>query len=172
MADNYFVTREVTCSLFTYTVADFKRLNAANALPEWEEALNETSYSYPVYKESPFDEQGLGLATSIDKEPEVDLVYVIPHYFYAEATYATSAPINKEFNIKLASVLGSLIEERPMDWAERRGEKVTFEGQDATDGSQFAISFYFGTKRIDTVMLADVDDQVLADVARECVKPV
>ena len=136
MTDSYFLTKEVTCSLFAYTVADFKKLEAANVLPEWEEALNETSCSYPVYKGSPFDDQGLGLATSIDKEPEIDLVYVVPHYFYAEAAYVTSVPMNKEFNIKLAPVLGSLIEEGPMDWAERKTEKVIFEGQDATDGSR------------------------------------
>ena len=83
-----FSTREITCSLFSYSVENFKKLKASKVISEWETDLNDNSSSYPTLAGSPFDKKGLGLSTTIDDEPEVSLVYVVPHYFYEHADYA------------------------------------------------------------------------------------
>ena len=164
-----FETRELTCSLFSYTLAEFKKLKAKKEVAKWEEDLNDNSSSYPIYSGSPFDKKGLGLATSIDEEPDADTVYVIPHYVYSQAEYAIEQPIDGTFEIKLAPIVGALMDERPMDWAEKDGEQLYFEGQGASDGSDFAVNFYFKNKLIGSVLLADIDDGVLSDIAKKCV---
>ena len=138
-------------------------------MAKWEEDLNDNSSSYPIYSGSPFDKKGLGLATSIDEEPDADTVYVIPHYVYSQAEYAIEQPIDGTFEIKLAPIVGALMDERPMDWAEKDGEQLYFEGQGASDGSDFAVNFYFKNKLIGSVLLADIDDGVLSDIAKKCV---
>jgi hypothetical protein len=167
--DGSFETRELTCSVFAYSLADFKKLKASKVVSEWEEDLNDNSSSYPVYVGSPFDTKGLGLKTSIDESPESKTVYAIPHYFYSSGEYAIEEPIDGSYEIKLAPIVGELLEDGPMDWAEKDGEQVYFEGQGATDGSEFAVNFYWGKKLVGTALLSDVDDDVLAQVAKKCV---
>lgn len=167
--DGGFKTRELTCSIFSYSLADFKKLKASKVASEWEEDLNDNSSSYPIYVGSPFDKKGLGLKTTIDEVPDLKTVYAIPHYFYAIGEYAIEEPIDGSFEIKLAPVVGELFEDGPMDWAERDGEQVYFEGQGATDGSEFTVNFYWGKKLVGSTLLSDVDNDVLAQVAKKCV---
>jgi hypothetical protein len=61
-----FQTQELTCSVFSYTLAQFKKLEIAEALQIWKEDLNDNSCSYPMLAQSPFNEHGLNLSTSID----------------------------------------------------------------------------------------------------------
>jgi len=166
--DGSFETRELTCSIFSYTLAEFKKLKASKVSSEWEEDLNDNSSSYPVYVGSPFDKKGLGLATSIDETADPKTVYAIPHYFYASGEYAIEEPIDGTFEIKLAPIVGELLEDKPMDWAEKDGEQVYFEGQGATDGSEFAVNFYWGSKLVGSTLLSDLDDDVLSQVAKKC----
>lgn len=163
-----FETRELTFSMFEYTLEEFKNLDAAEEVAKWEEDLNDNSSSHPIYVESPFGKSGLNLSTSIDEEPDGDKVYAIPHYFYSSASYSIEEPIDKSFEIKLVPIVGQLMDEGPMDWAEKDGEQVYFEGVDATDGSEFAVNFYYRNKLIGTSLLSDVDDGVLKDIAEAC----
>ena len=167
--DGGFKTRELTCSIFSYSLSDFKKLKASKVASEWGEDLNDNSSSYPIYVGSPFDKKGLGLKTTIDEVPDLKTVYAIPHYFYATGEYAIEEPIDGSFEIKLAPVVGELLEDGPMDWAERDGEQVYFEGQGATDGSEFTVNFYWGKKLVGSTLLSDVDNDVLAQVAKKCV---
>ena len=167
--DSGFKTRELTCSIFSYSLADFKKLKASKVASEWEEDLNDNSSSYPIYVGSPFDKKGLGLKTTIDEVPDLKTVYAVPHYFYAIGEYAIEEPIDGSFEIKLAPVVGELLEDGPMDWAERDGEQVYFEGQGATDGSEFTVNFYWGKKLVGSTLLSDVDNDVLAQVAKKCI---
>lgn len=163
-----FETREVTISMFEYTLQDFKKLDAAEEVAKWKEDLNDNSSSHPIYVESPFGKSGLNLSTSIDEEPDGNKVYAIPHYFYTSATYSIEEPIDKSFEIKLAPVVGKLMDEGPMDWAEKDGEQVYFEGVDATDGSEFAVNFYYRNKLIGTSLLSDFDKNTLQRIASSC----
>lgn len=167
--EDSFETQELTCSVFSYSLAEFKKLKAATVLSKWEEDLNDNSSSYPTLVGSPFDRDNLNLATSIDEEPEKKTVYVVPHYYYASGEYAIEEPIDKSYEIKLAPIVGALFDDGPMDWAERDGEQIYFEGQGATDGSEFAVNFYWGSELVGSCALADVDQGVLAEVAKKCV---
>ena len=166
--DGSFETSELTCSLFSYTLAEFKKLKASKIVQKWEEDLNDNSSSYPVYAGSPFDKKGLGLEVSIDESPDSKTVYVVPHYFYASGEYLIEEPIDGTYEIKLAPIVGELIQEGPMDFAERDGEQVYFEGQGATDGSEFAVNFYWGKKLVGSSLLSDIDDDILAQIAKNC----
>jgi hypothetical protein len=164
--EDSFETRELTCSVFSYSVAEFKKLKANKESAKWEEDLNDNSSSYPIYAGSPFDKKGLGLSTSIDEEPDAGTVYVVPYYLYAQAEYSIDQSIDKNFEIKLAPIVGGLMDERPMDWAEKDEDQVYFEGQGASDGSDFAVNFYYKNKLIESVPLADVDDALLGRIAK------
>ena len=166
--EDSFETQELTCSIFSYSLADFKKLKASKVLPKWEEDLNDNSSSYPTFAGSPFGKRGLNLSTSIDEEPDAKTVYVIPHYFYATGEYAIEEPIDNSYEIKLAPIVGALFDDGPMDWAERDGEQVYFEGQGATDGSEFAVNFYWGKKLVGSCALAELDDDTLAEVSKKC----
>lgn len=163
-----FETRELTLSIFEYTLEDFKSLDAAEEVAKWEEDLNDNSSSYPTYVDSPFGKSGLNLSTSIDEDPDGDKVYAIPHYFYSSAAYSIEEPIDKSFEIKLVPIVGQLMDEGPMDWAEKDGDQIYFEGIEATDGSEFTVNFYFKNKLVGTSLLKDIDDSVLADIADAC----
>lgn len=163
-----FETRELTFSVFEYTLEEFKSLDAAEEVSKWEEDLNDNSSSHPTFLGSPFGKPGLNLPTSIDEEPDGAKVYAIPHYFYSSASYSIEEPIDESFEIKLAPIVGHLMDEGPMDWAEKDGEQVYFEGIEATDGSEFAVNFYFKNKLVGTSLLSDFDDSVLGDIANTC----
>jgi hypothetical protein len=160
-----FETREITCSIFEYTLQEFKKLKANKVMAEWEEDLNDNSSSYPVYEGSPFDKNGLSLPKTIDEEPDDETIYVVPHYFYSSAEYSIETDIESNCEIKLAPIVGVLMAEGPMDFAEKNGEQIYFEGQGATDGSEFAVNFFKGNKLIGTSLLADIDDDFLCKIS-------
>lgn len=159
-----FVSRELTCSVLNYPLPEFKKLKASKIVSEWQEDLESNSSSYPTLIGSPFEG---ALPTSIDEEPETGRVYVIPHYFYESAEYSIDEPIDKNYEIKLAPVVGALLEDAPMDWAEKDGEQVYFEGQGATNGTDPMVNFYYDGKLILSVLLSDVDDGILKNVAKQ-----
>lgn len=159
-----FESRELTCSVFDYPLPEFKKLKASKVVSEWQEDLESNSSSYPTMFGSPFEG---ALPTSIDEEPENGRVYVVPHYFYEYAEYSIEEPIDKTYEIKLAPIVGALLEEAPMDWAEKNGEQVYFEGQEATNGTEPMVNFYCDGKLILSVLLSDVDDDILKNVAKK-----
>jgi hypothetical protein len=162
---NEFETRELTCSIFEYSLNEFKKLKAKKIVAEWEEDLNDNSSSYPVYEGSPFDSNGLNLEKTIDERPNDETIYVVPHYFYSSAEYSIDTDIDAQCEIKLAPIIGVLMSEGPMDFADKNGEQIYFEGQGATDGSEFAVNFFKGSKLIGTSLLADIDDDFLSKIS-------
>ena len=44
--ENEFQTQELTCSVFSYTLAQFEELQTAKALQIWKDDLNDNSRSY------------------------------------------------------------------------------------------------------------------------------
>lgn len=163
-----FEARELTCSLFSYTLTGFEKLKASEISQQWYEDLYENSSSYPVYEGSPFGKGGLGLKVSIDDSPDSKILYVVPHYFYASAEYLIEGPIDDTYEIKLAPIVGKLMQEGPMHFAVRDGEQLYFEMQRATDGSAFTVNFYWGRKLVGSLPLSDLDDEVLAQIAKDC----
>ena len=164
-----FQTQELTCSVFSYTLAQFKKLEIAEALQIWKEDLNDNSCSYPMLAQSPFNEHGLNLSTSIDEEPESEIVYVVPHYFYGTGDYEIEESIDCTYKIMLAPIVGALFEDRPINSLERDGDEIYFLLAGASDGTEFAVNFYWGNKLIGSCALADVDDDTLGDVEKKCI---
>jgi hypothetical protein len=164
-----FDARELTCSIFEYTLDEFKNLEPAEEVRKWEKDLDEKSSSYPVFVDSPFGKSGLDLPTSIDEEPDGNKLYAIPHYFYSSASYSIEEPIDKSCEIKLAPIVGHLMKEGPMDWAEKNGEQIYFEGIKANNGSKFTVNFYFQKKLVGTSLLSDFDSSTLENISKACI---
>jgi hypothetical protein len=162
-----FNSQEITCSLFTYTISEFKKLKAKKVVQEWDEDLNSNSSSHALYEGSPFDANGLALSTEIDEDPVDENVYVVPHYYYSTAEYSIEEQIDKKCIIKLAPILGRLIPGKPMDWAEKEGEPIYFEGVDASDGSEYAVNFYKGSTLIGEALLSEVDDALILSIVKK-----
>ncbi len=165
--ENEFQTQELTCSIFSYTLAQFEELQTAEAVQMWEDDLNDNSCSYPLLVQSPFNEYGLNLSTSIDEEPKSKTVYVVPHYFYTTADYEIEEPIDGTYTAILAPIVGTLFEGRPMEFFERDGDQIYPELAGASDATDFAISFYWGSEFAGSFALADVNDDILADIAKK-----
>ena len=165
--ENEFQTQELTCSVFSYTLAQFEEIQTAEMLQIWKDDLNDNSCSYPLLVQSLFNEQGLNLSTSIDKEPKSKTVYVVPHYFYTTANYEIEEPINGTYKVILAPIVGTLFEGRPMKCFERDGDQIYPELAGASDATEFAVSFYWGSEIAGSLALTDVNDDTLADLAQK-----
>lgn len=166
--DGEFSSQELTASLFTYTSAQFKKIKFKTELKKWSDDLESNSSSYPTYAGSPFDEKNLKLETIDDKsEFSDDAIYVVPHYFYSSAEYSYEGKIDSSYSIVLAPILGTIMECRPMDSAQKDDEQIVFEGISTTDGSEYAISFFQGLRHIKTVELSKLTDADLNDVAKK-----
>jgi hypothetical protein len=161
-----FSSQELTASMFSYTQSEFKKIKLKTELKNWKEDLDSNSSSYPTYIGSPFDDRNLNLETEHeDSELDEDLVYVIPHYFYESAEYAIDGKIDSSCSIMLAPILGKLLPSMPMDFAQKGEDKIWFEGQGATDGTEPVVAFYIGSRFIASCLLEDVDADVLKEVA-------
>ena len=154
--------------MFTYTSAQFKKIKFKTELKKWSDDLESNSSSYPTYAGSPFDEKNLKLETIDDKSDfSDDAIYVVPHYFYSSAEYSYEGKIDSSYSILLAPILGTIMECRPMDSAQKDDEQIVFEGISTTDGSEYAISFFQGLRHIKTVELSKLTDADLNDVAKK-----
>ena len=162
-----FSSQELTASVFTYTSAQFKKIKLKTELKKWSEDLESNSSSYPTYVGSPFHEK-LNLETlTEDSEFSEDAIYVVPHYFYASAEYSFDGKIDSSYSILLAPILGTIMECKPMDCAQKDDEQIWFEGQGATDGSEYTISFFKGSHHLKTVQLNKIKDTDLSDVIKK-----
>lgn len=162
-----FSTRELTASLFTYSISQFKKIKLKAELKKWADDLDSNSSSYPVYVGSPFDQKNLNLETTCeDEEFSEDAIYVVPHYFYKTADYIFDGKIDSNGSIVLAPVLGIIMECKPMDCVVMDGEQIWFEGQGASDGTDYQVSFFKGSKLLKTLklnMLSEADLKSLQD---------
>ena len=165
--EDSFGSEEITCSIFIYTISEFKKLKAQKVVQEWDKDLNSNSSSHALYEGSPFDGNGIGLNTEIDEEIDLKKVYVVPHYYYSTAEYSIEEPIDKKCVIKLAPLLGQLIAGKPMHWAEKQGEPIFFQGVDASNGSEFNVNFYRGLTLIASVLLSEIDDALLTSIFKK-----
>ena len=160
-----FTSQEVTASLFSYTLAEFKKIKLKTELKKWIEDLDNNSSSYPTYVGSPFDDSNLNLETFQDNDEfDESLVYVVPHYYYESAEYAIDGKIDSSWRIALAPIVGVLLKSMPMDYAQKDDEQMWFEGQGATEGTEPEISFYIGSRLIASSLVEDVDAEVLKEV--------
>jgi len=165
--DGEFSSQELTASVFTYTSTQFKKIKLKTELKKWSEDLESNSSSYPTFIGSPFHEK-LNLETiTEDSEFSEDAIYVVPHYFYASAEYSFDGKIDSSHSILLAPILGTIMECKPMDCAQKDDEQVWFEGQGATDGSEYTISFFKGSHHLKTVQLNKIKDTDLSDVIKK-----
>jgi len=149
-----FSSQELTASLFSYSVSQFKKIKIKTELKKWTDDLDSNSSSYPVYVGSPFDQKNLNLQTNCeDEEFSEDAIYVVPHYFYKTADYIFDGKIDSNGSIVLAPVLGIIMECKPMDCAVMDDEQIWFEGQGASDGTDYQVSFFKGSKLLKTLKL-------------------
>jgi len=161
-----FSSQELTVSLFTYTSTQFKKIKLKTELKKWREDLENNSSSYPTYIGSPFHEK-LSLETIVeDREFSEDAIYVVPHYFYESADYLFDGKIDTSFSILLAPILGTIMACKPMECAQKDDEQVWFEGQGATDSSDYSISFFQGSRHLKTIQLDSIKENDLNDVIK------
>jgi hypothetical protein len=158
-----FTCQELNASILTYSIADFKKLKAKAELKKWSKELNDNASSYPLFDGSPFDDDGLSLPTSIDEEPDSDMIYVVPYYYYQEAQYQIEN-VSPTSEVKLAPILGILCPEKPMDFIESDGEQLWFEGLGSSDGTDYSVSFFRGAELIGNMTLEEVNDKSLKEI--------
>ena len=162
-----FSSQELTASVFTYTSAQFKKIKLKTELKKWSDDLESNSSSYPTYVGSPFHDK-LNLETlTEDSEFSEDAIYVVPHYFYASAEYSFDGKIDSSYSILLAPILGTIMTCKPMDCAQKDDEQVWFEGQGATDSSDYTISFFHGSRHLKTINLDSIKEDDLNDVIKK-----
>lgn len=146
---------ELTCSFFTYTKDEFSKLNISEVFSQWSEDLQENSKSYPLFTDSIFDKNCLNLKTAIDKIGDMDLIYVIPYYFYMSSTYTIDTDIDEDCTINLVPIIGDLFNEKPILYIEKKTERFLLNFQDAIDGTKFSIRFYTGRNLTLDILISD-----------------
>jgi hypothetical protein len=158
-----FTCQELVAAVLTYSVAEFKKLKFKTELKKWSKELNDNSSAYPLFDGSPFDGNGMNLSTSIDDEPDSEIVYVVPFYYYQEAQYQIE-DVEPSAEVKLAPILGVLCPEKPMDFIERGDDQLWFESLGSSDGTDHSISFFKGGELIGSMALEEINEASLKEI--------
>lgn len=158
-----FTCQELVATVFTYSVSEFKKLKAKTELKKWSKELNDNSSAYPLFDGSPFDSDGMNLSTSMDDEPDSEVVYVVPYYYYQEAQYQID-DVEPSAEVKLVPILGVLCPEKPMDFIEKGDDQLWFESLGSSDGSDPSVSFFKGNDLIGNMTLEEVNDVSLKEI--------
>jgi hypothetical protein len=143
-----FITKEVTFSIHEYSLAKFRKLNIKNSVDEWLEDLSSNGSSYPLFKNSIFNKKSNRIPTKNVARPISDVLYVVPHYYYLHSNYLIPQKLNSSSLIYLKELGGTFFPDKPMDYVLHNGEKVYFECESATEGTEFSCYVYWGKKLI------------------------
>jgi hypothetical protein len=158
-----FSCQELNAAVLTYSISEFKKVKAKTELKKWSKELNDNASAYPLLDGSPFDGEGMNLSVSIDEEPDSDVIYVVPYYYYQEAQYQVEE-IDASAEVKLAPILGILCPEKPMDFIEKNDSQLWFEGLGADDATEYSVSFFKGEELIGNMTLDEVTDASLKEI--------
>lgn len=155
-----FITKEVTLSIHEYSLSDFKKVNIKSIVEEWIEDLNSNGSSYPLFKNSIFNKKPLTISTKNKIKPNNNTLYVVPHYYYLYSNYIISEKLNSNSLIYLNELGGTFIPEKPMDYFLHEGEKLYFECESATEGTEFACYVYWGASIISKFLISSFDKEI------------
>jgi hypothetical protein len=161
-----FSCQELNAVVFTYSTSEFKKIKAKTELKKWSKELNDNSSAYPLFDGSPFDSEGMNLPVSIDEEPDADVIYVVPYYYYQEAQYQIE-DVDTSAEVKLAPILGILCPEKPMDFIQKDDDQLWFEGLSSDDATDYSVSFFKGEELIGNMTLDEVNDASLKEIQQQ-----
>jgi hypothetical protein len=159
-----FITKEVTLSINEYSLAEFRKINLKNSVEEWIDDLNNNGSSYPLFKNSIFDKKPNRIPTKNKVKPKNDVLYVVPHYYYLYSNYLISEHLNSTSTIYLNELGGTFIPEKPMDYVLHEGEKVYFECESATEGTEFSCYVYWERKLICNSLITSFSKDTLKNI--------
>jgi hypothetical protein len=160
-----FTTQELTASLLTYSISEFKLINVKSVKKEWADDLMMNASSFPTYVGSPFDSSNLDLELrSDDSGFSENAIYVVPHYFSDNADYVCSKKIDSNSIIMLVPILGKIMSSKPMDYAINNHNDIFFEVQDTSTSTISSVAFYIGSKLVSTSTFSALDESVISEI--------
>jgi hypothetical protein len=159
-----FITNEVTLCIHEYSLSDFKKINIKNSVEKWIDDLNSNGSSYPLFKNSIFNKKPNRIPTKNIVKPLSDILYVVPHYFYLYSNYLISEKLNSTSLIYLNELGGTFFPDKPMDYVLHEGEKVYFECESATEGTEFSCYVYWGNKLICNSLITSFSKDSLKNI--------